>query len=161
MPANVILAKSRAGSAQELVKRLQEEAERLGVTAQTFDPEAIVSARQLLVAGYSAKKAFGEERATANTLANELLLHAAATRQVGEAIKRVGVKKAPEFVLFVEPGEKTGELLKSIGAKEAKGKIGGREEEIAKLYGVEKELLRDYPLEGLVLEKMSVAMLGK
>jgi len=139
--------------AKGLIARLREASGRLGVFAEAFDPEAVVSERQLLLAHMLAGRAFAEKRGIAKAMETEVLLRAAATGKIGEAIGRVGVKEPSQFLLLTDAdGEKLERLLKAVEGKKVKAVFGG--EKAAKLYGVEK--LKGYSLEDLVLERMAM-----
>ncbi len=139
--------------AGELIGRLRRAAAELKVFAEAFEPKAIVSERQLLLAHKLAMDAFAEKRNIAKTMETEVLLRAAGTGKIGEAIERIGVKKPSGFLLLTDAeGSKLEALLKAIEGKKVKAVFGG--EMAAGIYGVGKT--GGYSLEDLVLEKMAM-----
>lgn len=140
-------------SVDGLLAKLKAASKRLGVFAQAFSPEAIVSGRQLLLAYYLAEKAFAAKENVANTMETEVLLRAAAQPRINEAIKFVGVKKPSQLILLTDAsGEKLAKLLSAIGGKKAVVKFGG--EKAARLYGVSPQ--KGYTIEELLFEKMAM-----
>ena len=140
-------------SVDGLLAKLKAASKKLGVFAQAFGPEAIVSERQLLLAHILAEKAFAAKENVANTMETEVLLRAAAQPRINEAIKFVGVKKPSQLILLTDAsGEKLAKLLSAIGGKKAAVKLGG--EKAAKLYGV--TLQKGYTIEELLFEKMAM-----
>jgi len=147
-------AESKISDAKGLMARLRAFTDREKVFAQAFSPEAVVSERQLLLAYKLAEDAFAEKRNIARNLETEVLLRAAATRKIGEAIERVGAKGGRVLILTDARGEKMKRMLRAIDGKEIKAKFGG--EKAAGIYGVKK--LKGHSTGDLVLERM--AMLG-
>lgn len=139
--------------AKELVGCLREASGRLGVFAEAFDPGAIVSERQLLLAHLLAQKAFEEKRNIAKAMETEVLLRAAGMGKIEEAIRLVGAKKPSEFLLLTDArGEKLARLLAAVKGRKVKADFGG--EGAARRYGIKR--LGDYSAEDLVLERMAL-----
>lgn len=136
----------------QLMARMRAFTDREKAFAQAFDAKAIVSERQLLLAFELAKDAIAEKRNIAKTLEGEVLVRAAATRKIDDAIKRVGAKGGVFLLLTDAEGKKREGLLKAIGGKKIPLKFAG--EKAAKLYGVKPTA--GYPIESLVLEKMAM-----
>ena len=136
-----------------LLTKLKQASSKLGVFAQAFDGDAVVSERQLLLAYHLAEKAFASGENVAKKMETEVLLRAAAIPRISEAIARVGVKKPSSFVLLTDAsGEKLAKLLAAIGAKEKKLVFGG--EKAARLYGVSPQ--KGYSVEELLFERMAM-----
>lgn len=132
--------------------RLRAFTDREKAFAQAFDAKAIVSERQLLLACKLAKDAIAEKRNIAKTFEGELLVRAAATRKIDDAIRKVGAKGGEFLLLTDAEGKKLESLLKAIAGKKTTPKFAG--EKAATLYGVKPTA--GYSTEGLVLEKMAM-----
>lgn len=61
------------------------------VTVQLFDLDKIAGSRHLLLATFNALKSYDSKRRISRSLGMELLLFISGTRQISEAIKRVGI----------------------------------------------------------------------
>lgn len=151
---------SGLGSIEELFERLRAKAKRHGVLAQIFDPKAVVSERQLLMAYWLARRAFIEKRNIARTMETEILLRCAGTRMIDEAVRAVGAKSPSDFLLLTDAsGSALRELLTETDSKERRIEFTmdeSRVERLARLYDIDIGLLRSYPLEDLVLERMAL-----
>ncbi len=143
---------SRICDAKELMRQLRAFTDREKIFAQAFDPNAVASERQLLLAHKLASDAFAEKRNIAKAMEAEVLVRAAATRKIEEAISRVGAKGGNFLLLTDADGKKLEALLKMIEGKRKKAAFGGAK--AAKLYGVKK--LPGYSIEDLILERMAM-----
>lgn len=74
--------------------------ERKKDVVQLFDPERIVDKWHLLGAYLNALLSFREHTNISNSVGTEMLLFAAMTRQIGDAIKAVGAKTDERALLF-------------------------------------------------------------
>ncbi len=125
------------------------------IVVQIFNQHTVISRAHLLGAYVNAKMAFKEKRNVSSSIAVEMLLYAAMTRQIGDAIKMMGAKSNKGFVLFASSQAALSKLKDKI-------KIGGdfnpskaKSLEIAKKFGItQKEDLDDF-----VLQKMALALL--
>ncbi len=68
---------------------------------QAFDATVIYSKDHLISAATHAKRAFLQGTNATNSLALEILLYAAGERQIQKAIKKVGVKKGEQQIVFL------------------------------------------------------------
>jgi len=117
-----------------------EEFRKLG--AQLLRAERIAGRRHLEFALEQAERAFRRGKNICNDLAMEVLVRAAATRQIGTAIERLGVRGAKEVVLVCE--EVPEELLASYGCRECEDVLELSEEKLPGLmqsYGIAGEEL--------------------
>ena len=75
------------------------------VTVQLFDLDRIAGSRHLLLATFNALKSYESKRRISRSLGMEVLLFISGTRQISEAIKRVGItpKTTRTAVLSVLP----------------------------------------------------------
>ena len=67
---------------------------------QLLDPRAVISREHALGAYINARQAFAERTNIAKTPAMEMLLFAAMTKQISDAIRITGAKSSGDFVLF-------------------------------------------------------------
>ena len=98
----------------ELLAALKEKTPK--VTVQLVDLEKVPGSRYLLLATYNALKSFGSKQPIARTLNMEILLYIAATRQIQDAVVRVGVTPHTEKAGVVLIGESADQLLKTAEA---------------------------------------------
>ncbi|MCL4411710.1 hypothetical protein M1329_02150 [Candidatus Marsarchaeota archaeon] len=96
--AVIIEASSKLGIA-ELHTALSANAAKHGV-AQIFDPGRVISRTHIAGAYLNALYALSERRNIAKNAATEMLLFAAMTRKISDAIELVGAKKSSDFILF-------------------------------------------------------------
>lgn len=68
---------------------------------QAFDATVIYSKDHLISATAHAKRAFLQGTNATNSLALEILLYAAGERQIQKAIKKMGVKKGEQQIVFI------------------------------------------------------------
>lgn len=68
---------------------------------QAFDATVIYSKDHLISAATHAKRAFLQGTNATNSLALEILLYAAGERQIQKAIKKVGVEKGEQQIVFL------------------------------------------------------------
>ncbi len=94
--AVIVIASSRV-PIQELHCRAQQRGKSV---VQLFDPKTIISREHILGAYMDAQLAFDERRNIAKSVAMEMLLFAAMTRQISDAIRVAGAKSSSDFVLF-------------------------------------------------------------
>ena len=154
----VLLAKSDAGDARELIERLKKAAKRQKVFAQAFDPDAVVSPRHLELAHALAKKAFENGENRARTVENETLARAAATTRIEEAIPKIGAKNPKKFILITDArGKKLQRLLHEIGASGRKPAFRPDKKRVCAIFGIDGKLLQNYKLEELAMEGVAMA----
>lgn len=79
--------------------------------SQLFDNQYIWGFHHLYSAGWHALKACKNERMISKTLSIEVLLYAAAQRQIKKAIALLGVKKTTKDVAGILLGKKSEELI--------------------------------------------------
>lgn len=158
MPVFVFETSTRFSSSAELMVQLKAAAG-LRVIAQAFDPQLVLSANHLLFAYSSAFKAFERRCGVAKTLQNEMLLRAAATRKVSDAIRTIGVKTPAHVALLVAGSRRDAlRLLKLLGAKPSPLRFASAQKRarIAKAFGIAARLLARYSLEDALIEKMAL-----
>ncbi|RLE49958.1 MAG: hypothetical protein DRJ31_03080 [Candidatus Methanomethylicota archaeon] len=84
--------------ALELLDRLKRHEH--GVVIQAFNPELIATHQHLLSAFIHALKAFKETRNISKNLSMEMVLYAAFTSQIKQAIELIGIKQGARDVVF-------------------------------------------------------------
>jgi tRNA threonylcarbamoyladenosine modification (KEOPS) complex Cgi121 subunit len=92
-----------------------------------LDARAVASERHLLACGRLAEQAFAENRSIAKSVKNETLLFVAATMKIDEAIRRAGVKRCSDFVVFCMGDCDRKKILHGLEAKELALEFGGNE----------------------------------
>ena len=68
--------------------------------AQIFDPKRVISRTHLIGAYLNALYSFSERRNIAKNASTEMLLFAAMTRKITDAITLIGAKSSSDFILF-------------------------------------------------------------
>jgi len=68
---------------------------------QAFDARLIYGKDHLISATTHAKRAFQQGTNATNSLALEILLYAAGERQIQKAIKKIGIKKGKQPIVFI------------------------------------------------------------
>ncbi|HWR62804.1 MAG TPA: KEOPS complex subunit Cgi121 [Candidatus Thermoplasmatota archaeon] len=68
---------------------------------QAFDARLIYGKDHLISATTHAKRAFQQKTNATNSLALEILLYAAGERQIQKAIKKIGIKKGKQPIVFI------------------------------------------------------------
>ncbi|MGA3296302.1 MAG: KEOPS complex subunit Cgi121 [Candidatus Bathyarchaeia archaeon] len=63
-------------------------------TIQLFDLDRIAGSRHLFLAAYNAEKSYNSRRRISRSLSMEILLFVSGTRQITEALERVGINRA-------------------------------------------------------------------
>ena len=98
--------------------------------AQVFDAGSIAGPDCIKLAFFHADMAFKEDRNLVRDRMLEVLLRAAGSRQVADAVKRVGAKDPKRIVIgFRGDAKRKAQLLKKLDAKETKwGPISAEEE---------------------------------
>ncbi len=95
----VILKASSHLDITELHSAIQKKVGTHGV-AQIFDPKCVISRTHLIGAYLNALYSFGERRNIAKNASTEMLLFAAMTRKITDAITLIGAKSSSDFILF-------------------------------------------------------------
>ena len=100
----------------EMLKVLKSERD-----VQVFDAGSIAGPDCIKLAFFHADMAFAEDRNLVRDRMLEVLLRAAGSRQVADAVKRVGVKDPKNIVIgFKGDAKRKAQLLKRLDAKETK-----------------------------------------
>jgi KEOPS complex subunit Cgi121 len=81
---------------------------------QAFDASAIYGRNHLISATTHAQRAFEQGSNSTNSLALEILLYAAGERQIQKAIKKMGVGKGKQWIVFLFTNDVTKKTNKPI-----------------------------------------------
>jgi KEOPS complex subunit Cgi121 len=163
MEFRVVPARTNFKDVEKLLSRMKEVSGRRRAVIQAFDPDMVLSENQLIFSAHHAFKAFAEKRAIAKKIESELLLWAAGTRRIEEAVKKVGVKDAGKVVFLIQKGRE-GAVLRDLKAEPDETLLRMSREKagrIAHSFGINEDARSCYPLEELVLEKIAMLALEK
>lgn len=97
----VIGAQGRIKNVDSFITELLVFSKKEHLVIQAFDAAMIYSKDHLISAIAHAKRAFQQKTNATGSLALELLLYAAGERQIDKAIKKIGVKKGKQKIVFV------------------------------------------------------------
>lgn len=120
---------------------------------QLFDYGAVINEEQLVAAYINASNSFDKKTNISKSLGMEIMLFAAMTKQIGDAISISGAKEGKRFVIFsnsVELYRKIEPMLKEAKDFEQSQKS---QEETATKYGIKGDIKIG------VLEKMAASRL--
>lgn len=81
-------------------------------TVQLFDLDKVAGTRHLLLAAYNAKKSYNSKRRISRSLSMEILLFVSGTRQITEALERVGINQQTARSAALAISSSDDELLK-------------------------------------------------
>jgi len=163
MEFRVVPARTKFEDVEELLSRMKEVSERRKAVIQAFDPDMVLSENHLIFSAHHAFKAFAEGKAIAKKLESELLLWAAATRRIEEAVKKVGVKDAGKVVFLIQKG-KENKVTRDLGAEPDEKLLKMSREKASRIthsFGINKKACECYPLEELLLEKIAMLALER
>ncbi len=94
---------------ERILRAIQEKAP--SVSVQLVDLDKVAGSRYLLLASFNALKSFRSKQPIARSLGMEMLLYIAANRQIGEALRRVGVTADTRRVAAVAVGNSKEQVL--------------------------------------------------
>jgi KEOPS complex subunit Cgi121 len=148
-----------------LLTELSKIAKKNGVIAQVFDADLVAGESHLVHAARLAILARETGRGFTNSLEVELLCWIAGERQIGRAIRKVGIRPGMRKLAFVVAGETRGrvnkalrEIVASLGLKPNPLAIAlnrKKEKMIKEAFSITPEELGVAPLEKLVMERVS------
>lgn len=139
----------------ELLKITAEISGTKGSTVQIFNPDMIIDEMHLAGAYTNAVAVFKSYTNISKNVATEMMLFAAMTRQINDAIKLVGAKSNKRFILFASNKVAYLRTKKYLSAIKEYKKSGKRSITIAKKFGIDAK--KDLDL--FVLQKMAVSRL--
>ncbi|MCL4373781.1 MAG: hypothetical protein M1360_02775 [Candidatus Marsarchaeota archaeon] len=118
------------------IEKILEKAQELSAgstVVQVFDARAIFSREHLQLAYANAVLATIEKRSRSKSISMEMMLYAALTLQISDAIKLVGIKGSTEAVLFSNSNEAYNRIKGMLGRV---GELGGTNDSALKILGV-------------------------
>ncbi|MFH1470785.1 MAG: KEOPS complex subunit Cgi121 [Candidatus Micrarchaeota archaeon] len=153
----VLGVRTKEKSTKELFEKLVTLSKKHSLILQAFDPDSIVSPRHLAYTFELASRSFQSKTNVARSFETELLLRAAGTEKIDEAIERVGVKSPSQILLFSNL-QIPGSLLKGFGEEDSSllKLTTEKKKKIARLFKIKEKELGLYPLEELVLERLAI-----
>ncbi|MFA5382331.1 MAG: KEOPS complex subunit Cgi121 [Candidatus Micrarchaeia archaeon] len=123
---------------------------------QVLNPDYIISKKQVEIAYELSKKAFKDKRNKAKSINNEILLWICSEKHVSRAIQKAGAKETNDFFLFYE-WDDINKILNEIKAKKKKLVFTPD----LTIFQLNKNTLKNYKLEDIILEKMAVSYLER
>lgn len=149
----------KIASSQEPLQKLIQEVGKINsskITIQLFDPDRIINRLHLFASYVNAVEAFKNKSNISRNLYMEMLLFAAMTSQINEAIEKVGAKSNNRFIVFANDKsayKKIAPLINQIGDF----KPGKKDELIvAKQFDIRSK----DNLDQFMLQKIAVSRLG-
>lgn len=162
----IIGAKGKIKNVDDFLKKIGIYATENNVTIQAFDADLIYGKNHLISAVEHAKRAMDRKTNTTNSLEKEILLYAAAERQLKLAIPKIGVKEDNRNIAFVFvkndkkdlPNKITGGLLKILSLTRDDKVLEGDENTLRR-FGIKKnetKTVTKAKYEDLILEKVAM-----
>lgn len=139
-----------------------------GTVSQIFDAEKIAGRDHLLLAARLAFDAMERDRSFADDSSIELTCWAAGMRQINKSLEKVGVKEGENGVVLFVSGEDEESVeqareacLERLGIDGNDDFVGvdGCEEVLSETFDLSEDRLEVYPIEELVMEKVSLLSL--
>lgn len=127
--------------------------------AQVFDPEMVINRTHLLGAYLNAINSFDSGNNAAKNVGMEMLLFAAMTRQISDAIKLVGAKSSKDFILFACDDKTMMRMKKCISRSEDAVFTGKHVEQLLRNYKV--IVPKGGDAEQFLLQKMTMSALDR
>jgi KEOPS complex subunit Cgi121 len=162
MEFRVVPARTKFQDVEALLSKMREVSRRRKAVIQAFDPDMVLSENHLIFSAQHAFNAFAGGKGVARKLESELLLWAAATRRIEEAVKRVGVKDPKKVVFLVERGKE--KALKELGAERDESILKMSKEKMSRIihtFKINERACECYSLEELLLEKIAMQALER
>lgn len=156
-------ARTKFEDVEELLSRMKEVSVSRKAVIQAFDPDMVLSENHLIFSAHHAFKAFAEKRAIARKLESELLLWAAGTRRIEEAVKKIGVKDARKVIFLIQKGKERA-VLRDLGAEPDEKLLKMSKEKESRIihsFRISKRACECYSLEELLLEKIAMLALER
>lgn len=135
------------------IEELLDRASSAGGVIQFFDEEVIACREHLDFAYLNAVKIHERKESRTKSLSMEMLLCAAMTSQIGDAIKKVGVKSARPFVVFAESKKAYAKMLphliNPVEFSPGKKEIGVRIKRLGIASGTVEDLIQEIALHAM------------
>ncbi len=154
MPKVIIKEASSRFKLEELLQRVQ------GINSgntvvQIFNPNFVISRAHLAGAYADSVLAFESNANISKGIATEMLLFAAMTRQINDAIRIMGARSAKHFILFASDKKAYMRMKDLLDKAKDYKENASRSHTIAKSFGLKAEK----ELDVLIMQKMAVSRL--
>ncbi len=145
-----------------------------GSLIQVFNPDTILNKNHLLFALAHARSSFARnlrsaqmrifakqklrKKNIAKKIETELLLRAAGTHKINNAIELVGVKNPKQVILLAHGKAQTKQILKKLRATRADSLLKQttkKTKSVLRAFAIDTKLLKSYSAEDLLLEKLA------
>jgi tRNA threonylcarbamoyladenosine modification (KEOPS) complex Cgi121 subunit len=152
----------RASSKQDMNSLLDsvKKVNKNDTVVQIFNSKRIASRTHLIGAYANALIAFKNQTNKTKSTAMEMLLFAAMTDQIGDAIEIVGAKNPSDFVIFANKKDVLNKLNKQILLGSDFKPSAAALKNAAKAAGIKVEKKKVTEIEALILQKMAISRLG-
>lgn len=137
-------ARFRVENIEKTLGNISETSRIHGVEIQVFDASRIFGKEHLEIAAGKAERAFEQGRNLSNTPATEIMLYAAAERQISQAIKKLGLREGIEELAIV--------IFGNAEAEEIIWELGWQKDDSVLRPPSEEEM--DTVLEGMALSEL-------
>jgi tRNA threonylcarbamoyladenosine modification (KEOPS) complex Cgi121 subunit len=135
-------------SVNQLLDKIPDE-----LCVQLFDEQAIACREHLIFAYINAVKIHERKEQRSKSLAMEMLLCAARTSQISDAIKKAGAKDGKPFIVFADTeesyGRVSGHLIKPVDFKPAAKEVEARLKRIGIKTGKVDDLVQEIALNAM------------
>jgi tRNA threonylcarbamoyladenosine modification (KEOPS) complex Cgi121 subunit len=155
----------KVGDVDEILTQLHKISKKHGTVAQVFDAHMVLGAGHLVHAARLATLAQESGRGFTNTLELELICWASAERQIGRAIKKMGLKPGHQELVFLVVGDSDTrvrrtlkEIFTFLKLKPAPGVLRlsrEKEKKIREIFSITSRELEAAALEKLLIERIS------
>ena len=145
--------------AKEPLQKLLQEIGKINsskTTIQLFDPGRVINRMHLVASYVNAVEAFKNKSNISRNLYMEMLLFAAMTSQINEAIEMVGAKSSKEFIVFANDSASYKKIIGSINPIRDFKPSKKEEIVVAKLFGIKSK----EDLDQFMLQKIAISRLG-
>ena len=163
MKVSILGAIGEISSVEDTLSKVKEFESRRGVKVQLIRADRVFGPLHLEVAVEHAQRSFDHGRNMSNDIGIELLLYAAAERQINVAIGKLGIRNGTEKVAIVMVGEAPEEeLLSMLGLKRNDSVLAAEPDKSYSVFGIsaeEVEVIGDDRVSDLILERMALSEL--
>ena len=163
MTPTVIGARGPVADSKVAVRTAQEWAAAHGGEVQLFDADFVLGPAHLLVAAERAERAFAAGTAAGTSTAVEALLYASGERQIGQALRKMGVKDGGDRVAILGWRIASEELLPTLHLTRDDSVLAFDEPKLRR-FGFTDLELQTVPgrlWEDLVLERVALVEIAK
>ena len=124
---------------------------------QIFDPKRIINRTHIAGAYIDALESFNGKTNISKSMGLEMLLYAAMTNQINEAIKIAGVKNARNFVLFANSRATFNRVRHFLKSDKEFDQDKSTQQKIARKFGIRS----GDDMNKFILQRMAISRLGE